>query len=276
MVAQAQTADLWGYQRIDNARPGKVFVTTEHICDWSGGEMESVTFAVFKEKGMVAREKFCEFKDSVQLMTVATYGEAWPRSKIHIYQRINENDIFSLAKIADGPKTLNVCDGDFSQQTLDPSIGESVLISSPRRHIIAASKDYAVAIEASGERYGRWAYLLSRESENGSKRSYCKPNRIIRADTILRASSSITSQANKQKISELCATTTAQACGTIDDMIATYGGAVLVQGPEVVLLPRGESTYGAMLTVLGQKGLSTLTVLRTEPSGLTRVLSVMR
>lgn len=262
------------YQRFDILHGGNLAVTTEHDCNASGGKMDPSTFELMADsRRMIALEKHCEFNDAVSLMSAATFGRAWPNAQQTMYQRINDKDVFALDKMADGPKTLKACDEQLSLQTVDSSLGGSADISGPRRHLVAASASKAVGIEANGTKFGRWAYLLSRA--DGTMNTYCKFTKLIRADVILSARSPLSAQSSKKQIVEQCARMTAKECGTIDDMMAAYDGTILVQGPEIISLPRGGSTYGAIITVLGERGNSKLTVLRTEKSGLTRLLSVM-
>ena len=272
MVAQAKLGkDLWGYQRVDIVSE-ELFIATEHECNQSGGNMDRAYFQVARADGMRVEKTACYFDDAATLSAVAQVGVAWPNADRVVYVKIPDNKLVSLRRIKGGPTTIDRCADAYSIVSMDGSLGDTSAPQGERRHVFGMSKGLAVAAEAKGNQFGNWGYILTRDSEDRS-RIYCKPERIIKLAAILPERNVYNSAVDRDKISQRCQYTPNDACGTLEDMIARVGGQILLQGTDVVDLPKGDQAIGPILTVMGTRGAGAITILKSEDDGMTRVLS---
>lgn len=271
MIAQSkEDKDLWGYARVDFTKDREIFMTTDHKCGKSGGNIDPAAFEYLRQNGMKTENALCIFSDPILVSAAALAGKNWPNADIDWYRRIPNEDLIDIRKLKDGPITIDQCNGDLAILSADESLGITSAEKDIRRHGVSASRDSIVTIEAKGNTYGNWAYLLSRAADGIN--AYCKPDLIIKVAAIFPNKSNYTTP-NNNRIAEICAKNPTEECGTLEEMISRFGGHILVQGIDVVNLPKGKQAYGAILTVLGNRGRGNITILASEESGLTRVLT---
>lgn len=276
-VAQTQVGrDLWGYRRVRVADGGEFFSVTQQHCDHIGGTADLELFEVVEETVAFKQEQnYCLFEDPWELVTfVLIYFELWEQTDTTKYRMVEDRDFIELSR-GIKPLTLNQCFAINSVQSLDQLLFKSEQdFPSTRRHIIAASKSHALAIEASGNQFGDWAYILQRTGAGFD--TLCKPVVAISLRGIFPQKSvldlSDMDSSDFELIAELCEEYEDSTCGTLEHMVRSIGGDILVQGDMLTEFPGNKYALTDFITVLGVRGEGSITVFATDLySGFTRV-----
>lgn len=279
-IAQSpQGQGLWGYQQVGMDGPQR-FWTQIQRCRGEGATMDATQLQVLREAGIIQKVSGsnCYFNDPDKLSAMAGLTANWPNAPTSIFIRVLDKDVFTFAKLKHPPRTLDPCESatEYPRQTFDPAFAKEGLAQQGlHRHVIAAtgrtgtSTQFALSVEADGNKTLPWAFL-SYSNEQTSE-AFCVVNKIIQVEAILPKQPMVVPGANPRQVAQTCAKTSATACGTLPEMLKAFSGRVLLQGREVYRFPGTGLSLGPLLTIVGQPGKTTLTVLATAPSGETRV-----
>lgn len=269
-IAQTKTGESeWRYAKTA-LHNGKFYLFERQCEDLDDGAHQ--TMMRLGKMGPYKNRK-CEVGDPATLEALFEKDEWFPQAKLSYFDPVPDKQVVNMDQLATPPQTLPC--KDTLTQTYDSRFPGKVHEGTElRRQVISVTRkpdatiQFGLTIEAKGNNYLNWAMIGF--ADNNAVVG-CTPYYLIEFKELEPQQLVAIPSASASAIASTCQKVSpASPCGTLADMVKRYPGRVLVQGRQLHIFPGGAVTYGDLLTVVGERGISPLIVLRTSSSGMTR------
>ncbi len=275
-IAQIASNDLYVYRNVQIFKGGAGFnLWSQNCSDIPAARKEEIS-----KKGLMTSK--CDFNSAASLDRVLRSEDLWLTSDVEAFRPVAAKDLIKTKDLE--PKLLvnPLCAGAVTAQASGAGSAARPAPAGGHMKILSSSPSkkkgkIALAIEASGNTPGNWAWITGWKESVGQ--IDCRPDFIIKV-LALRPEKSVIKEGNQSKplIENVCKQRSyAGGCAPVSEAISAYraeGYKIILQGQEYVLFgDRVATRTGRVITVMGKEGRSPrFLILATGSVGETALL----